>query len=202
MKLPPYGRDVMKAVGVHRARGTRVLVLVGPHAWDWSRWWRSESDEDPMLIRQARTRYTCLLPPDATEFAESFRWPVLARPVSVANTGASDDELRPLIRALQRDGCREGEVLDISDWQMNWFAECRLRALQPWARASFDDAIEARAKHAERERDIADALQAIRLLRTDGDDLSWLEDLPSTSIGGEARERWKREVIAHFGRAA
>jgi hypothetical protein len=199
MRRAPYSRDVEFAADVHRAASTRVLVFAGPRAWDWSRWWRDVAD--PGIVRQARQRYTTLLPPDSTATAETYRWPVRGRRVVIADTGAGVDALAPLVRALQRDGCGDGEIIDISTWSMAWFAEQRLRALQPWLRATFDAEVEARAAAIDRAADVAIAESAIRLLcaaETDPDqaqrDLQRLCALPRTSIAGEALGRVIPEI--------
>jgi hypothetical protein len=199
MRRAPYSRDVEAAAAVHRAAGTRVLIFAGLRAWDWARWWRD--DDDPGIVRQARGRYTTVLPPDSTASAETLRWPVQARAVVVADTGAGADALAPLVRALQRDGCTDGEIIDLSAWRMDWFAEQRLRALQPWLRATFDTDVEARAAAIDRAADVAIAESAIRLLRdaeTDPDqaqrDLQRLCAMPRTSIAGEALGRAIPEI--------
>lgn len=134
MKLPPYGREVKAAPPGYWDRGTRVVIFAGPDAWEWARAWL---EPNPDTILRARRRYTLVLPPEALEHAGVYRWPVEGRAVVVADTGAGEQGLQPLIGALQRDACADGEILDVTSMPP-WAIELQLGMMQPWTHATFD----------------------------------------------------------------
>jgi hypothetical protein len=136
MKAPPFGNDVATAPRGYWTRGTRVFVFAGPASWDWARWWRD--DRNVAVVPQARFRYTLCLPPDMTTNAACYRWPVEGRRVLIVDTGAGLDALQPLIAALQRDGCGDGEVFDVTSLWLPEIVEQLLQQRQPWRVAEFD----------------------------------------------------------------
>jgi hypothetical protein len=136
MKAPPFGNDVANAPPGYWSRGTRVFIFAGPASWDWARWWRD--DRNVGVVPEARFRYTLCLPPDMTDNAACYRWPVEGRRVLIIDTGAGVEALQPLIAALQRDGCGDGEVFDVHAQWLPEIVEQKLANKQPWRVADFD----------------------------------------------------------------
>lgn len=195
MRRPPYGREVDGAPPGYWQRGTRVLVFAGPQAWTWARWFRGPGDPDDFgRILHARERYVTVLPPDMTAHAEVLAWPVAGRNVVIVDTGAGEEALAPLVRALERDACADGEIFDLLAYQPAWLIDQRLRAFQPWAVADWDqDVVEAHRKAAEawemdRQARLVDAWTQ-RLSRAPAGQQAWLAECGPGSIGAAVRDR-------------
>lgn len=134
--MVPYAKSVRDTPPGYWDRGTRVLVFAGPVGWDRAREWL---DVELLEIPQARHRYTLVCPPRMTAQADVLRWPVAGRRVVIVMCGGREADLAPLVAALQRDGCVDGEIVDLyamPEHLLGWMHA--LRGLQPWSWATWD----------------------------------------------------------------
>lgn len=178
--IVPYSKAVRATPPGYWDRGTRVLIFAGPDGWDRAREWL---DVELLEIPQARHRYTLVCPRDMTSQADVMRWPVDGKAVVIVRCGGEPPDLCTLVEALQRDGCSEGEIVDLysmPECVLGWGHS--LRMLQPWSWATWD----AEVMSAYRDAQLGGRASLIDAAIATAGSLLISEDWPSGSLGAES----------------
>jgi hypothetical protein len=102
LRSPPYAKAVRTIAqdcldGGHH----RLLIFAGPQAWAAAKAYLTNGKSE-----DRREGHTLVLPPDETLAAAQYAWPVAQRSVVIADTGARDRQMEPLVDALVRDRAR------------------------------------------------------------------------------------------------